>query len=462
MKTFSAKPAEVTKKWVLIDAKGLVVGRLAALVAMRLRGKHLPTYTPHVDCGDHVVIINAAHVVLTGRKLYQKVYYHHTGFIGGIKESTAKSILEGRFPERVVEKAIERMIPRGPLGRVQMGNLRVYPGPEHPHEAQQPEMIDIASMNQKNAPALRQAFRSSNVGKDEINQRRSEAGQETGSKPNFDKILDHMKREKGGLELPSWFRLRQLTEAVRAMSMSDVNRQIQGLLLELDNPDTGRVENALLQLGLIIPRLDLKECLADAELRRTLFPIPDRLMTALTENLSVAEAAKKAALALVAALYPEHYQNTALDEKRALTDLEQVFELNRVDSFFTVNTDVGDGVTLIDARLWDRVPFFLNGVRPQLAKKDRLKPNSGLGVDGIVGAKALSIRAVDDKNLLDGQFAGVRLELAGDEKSAVHGKVILSFKNGDRTYTREVFDYDSLFPPKAFSSREDQRKRHHR
>ena len=105
MKTFSAKPAEVTKKWVLIDAKGLVVGRLATLVAMRLRGKHLPTYTPHVDCGDHVIIINAAHVVLTGRKRENKVYYNHTGFIGGIKERTAKSILEGRFPERVVEKA---------------------------------------------------------------------------------------------------------------------------------------------------------------------------------------------------------------------------------------------------------------------------------------------------------------------------------------------------------------------
>ena len=140
MKTFSAKPAEVTKKWVLIDAKGLVVGRLASIVAMRLRGKHHPTYTPHVDCGDHVIIINAAHVVLTGRKRDNKVYYNHTGFIGGIKERTAKSILEGRFPERVVEKAIERMIPRGPLGRVQMGNLRVYAGAEHPHEAQQPEI----------------------------------------------------------------------------------------------------------------------------------------------------------------------------------------------------------------------------------------------------------------------------------------------------------------------------------
>ncbi|HVX75749.1 MAG TPA: 50S ribosomal protein L13 [Bradyrhizobium sp.] len=153
MKTFSAKPAEVTKKWVLIDAKGLVVGRLASLVAMRLRGKHLPTYTPHVDCGDHVIIINAKHAVLTGRKRDQKVYYKHTGYIGGIKERTARAILEGRFPERVVEKAVERMIPRGPLGRVQMGNLRVYAGADHPHEAQQPEKIDVAAMNRKNMRA---------------------------------------------------------------------------------------------------------------------------------------------------------------------------------------------------------------------------------------------------------------------------------------------------------------------
>ena len=153
MKTYSAKPAEVVKKWVVIDAKGLVVGRLASLVAMRLRGKHLPTYTPHVDCGDNVVIINAAHVVLTGRKRDQKVYYNHTGFIGGIKERSAKSIFEGRFPERIVEKAVERMLPRGPLGRKQLGNLRVYPGTEHPHEAQKPEALDVGALNRKNKAA---------------------------------------------------------------------------------------------------------------------------------------------------------------------------------------------------------------------------------------------------------------------------------------------------------------------
>jgi len=150
MKTYSAKPAEVEKKWVMIDAAGLVVGRLASLVALRLRGKHKATFTPHVDCGDNVIIVNAEKVVLTGRKLQQKVYYHHSGFIGGIKERSAKSVMEGRFPERIVEKAVERMLPRGPLGRVQFGNLRVYKGPDHPHAAQNPEKLDVGSLNRKN------------------------------------------------------------------------------------------------------------------------------------------------------------------------------------------------------------------------------------------------------------------------------------------------------------------------
>jgi len=149
--TISVKPTEVEKKWILIDASGLIVGRLASLVAMRLRGKHKASYTPHVDCGDNVIVVNADKVVLTGRKREQKVYYHHTGYPGGIKERTAKSILEGRFPERVVEKAVERMLPRGPLARRQLGNLRVYKGAEHPHQAQQPVSLDIGAMNRKNS-----------------------------------------------------------------------------------------------------------------------------------------------------------------------------------------------------------------------------------------------------------------------------------------------------------------------
>ena len=153
MKTFTLKSAEIDKKWVLIDATGLVVGRLASIVAMRLKGKHKPTYTPHLDCGDHVIVVNAEKVVFTGRKLQQKVYHHHTGFPGGIKERSARFLLEGKFPERVIEKAVERMLKRGPLGRKAMGNLRVYKGPVHPHEAQQPVTLDVGSMNRKNKRA---------------------------------------------------------------------------------------------------------------------------------------------------------------------------------------------------------------------------------------------------------------------------------------------------------------------
>jgi large subunit ribosomal protein L13 len=152
MKTYSAKASEIEKKWVLIDAEGLVVGRLASLIAMRLRGKHKPSYTPHMDCGDNVIVVNAAKVLFTGNnKLRDKVYYRHTGYIGGIKERRAGEILAGKFPGRVVEKAVERMLPRGPLGKKQLSNLRVYAGAEHPHEAQQPEKLDIAALNPKNS-----------------------------------------------------------------------------------------------------------------------------------------------------------------------------------------------------------------------------------------------------------------------------------------------------------------------
>ena len=151
MKTYSAKPADVEKKWVLIDAEGLVVGRLASLIATRLRGKHKPMYTPHVDCGDHVVVVNAEKVVFTGRKRENKKFFWHTGYPGGIKERTMDKILDGKHPERVVTKAVERMMPKdSPLARSQMTNLRVYAGAEHPHEAQTPESLDVAAMNRKN------------------------------------------------------------------------------------------------------------------------------------------------------------------------------------------------------------------------------------------------------------------------------------------------------------------------
>ncbi len=150
MKTYSMKASEIDKKWLVIDATDLVLGRLASIVAMRLRGKHKPTFTPSMDCGDHVIIINAEKIAMTGKKYTNKKYYWHTGYPGGIKERTARQIIEGKHPERVMIKAVERMISRNPMGRKQMKNLHVYGGSEHPHEAQKPEVLDVASMNTKN------------------------------------------------------------------------------------------------------------------------------------------------------------------------------------------------------------------------------------------------------------------------------------------------------------------------
>ncbi len=151
MKTYTAKPEDVVARWHLIDADGLVLGRLASIAAIMLRGKHKPMFSTNIDCGDHIVVINAEKVTMTGRKRDQKTYYWHTGYPGGIKSRTAGQILDSAHPERIVQKAVERMLPKGPMGRKQFTKLKVYAGPDHPHEAQNPEILDIASMNPKNA-----------------------------------------------------------------------------------------------------------------------------------------------------------------------------------------------------------------------------------------------------------------------------------------------------------------------
>jgi len=153
MKTYSMKSSEIEKKWLIVDAEDVVLGRLASQIALRLRGKHKPSFTPNMDCGDNVIVINADKVKLTGNKREQDIFYWHTGFPGGIKQRSKGQILDGKHPERVVEKAVQRMLPKGPMGRVQFKNLRVYAGTEHPHEAQKPEVLDIASMNAKNKRA---------------------------------------------------------------------------------------------------------------------------------------------------------------------------------------------------------------------------------------------------------------------------------------------------------------------
>jgi large subunit ribosomal protein L13 len=149
--TYSAKPSEVQRKWLVIDAKDLILGRLATIVAKILRGKHKPMFTPHIDCGDNVIIINAEKIALTGKKYAEKKYYWHTGYPGGIKERNARQIIEGNHPERILQSAIERMITRSPLGRDQVRKLHIYKGAEHPHAAQKPEVLDVAILNPKNS-----------------------------------------------------------------------------------------------------------------------------------------------------------------------------------------------------------------------------------------------------------------------------------------------------------------------
>jgi len=150
MKTYSLKHSEIEKKWIVVDATDLVLGRLASYIANSLRGKNKPTYTPHLDCGDYVIVINADKVHMTGKKWTDKVFYWHTGYPGGIKSRTLNQIREGKFPERVIQKAVQRMIPKGPLGRAQLKNLHVYAGSEHPHQAQKPETVQFATFNAKN------------------------------------------------------------------------------------------------------------------------------------------------------------------------------------------------------------------------------------------------------------------------------------------------------------------------
>lgn len=154
IKTFSAKPADIERKWWVIDAKDLVLGRVASQVAILLRGKHKPSYTPHMDCGDNVVIINAKDVHLSGKKMDSrdgKIYYRHTGFPGGLKETTAGKVLAGKFPERVMKMAVQRMISRNKLGNKQMKKLHVYAGADHPHSGQKPEIFNLAEKNTKNS-----------------------------------------------------------------------------------------------------------------------------------------------------------------------------------------------------------------------------------------------------------------------------------------------------------------------
>ena len=421
----SVEAGRAAKRWFVIDATDLIVGRLASVISVVLQGKHKATFTPHVDDGDNVVVVNAEKVRFTGRKIQQKKYYHYSGFQGGIKERSAQFVLEGRFPERVVEKAVERMLPRGPLGRKQLGNLRVYKGPDHPHGAQRPELLDIASLNEKNVYS-RTLTAASHAG-----------GNQGGLHDYFDR--KDRSRPPPAVDSNSFSRF------VRSMDVRTTDRALQRLVLLLDNPDPRIVGHALIKLSLVIPRLDLQTCLRDAALRRTLRTLPDRLMKALSETLETSHAAKDAALALVAAIHPDHYAETLeFDEQVVCQDLEGIFEDNDVHSFLTIRAHVGRRETGITASIWNGLPFELDGRNPTLAPSN-LFEGAGLEID-VAGAATVSSRLVPKETLSVGQFAGVEATLAPARETDPSGKVIVDLRCGGRIYSREVFDPASLFP----------------
>lgn len=414
--TYQAKPAEIEKKWVVIDASGLVVGRLATIIATRLKGKHLPIYTPHVDCGDNIVVVNAEKAVFTGRKKDQKVYYHHTGFPGGIKERTAKFVLEGRFPERVIEKAVERMLAGGPLGRKIMGNLRVYKGPSHPHEAQQPTVLDVPAMNPKNH-------------RNWADLRISHA------LSNAEPIDEHYLKE----QVPQERRI----EAIDAKDEESTHLYLEDLVMQLDGNEPARRKAALEELADVLPKLQVGDKSTYRPLQTTMRELPDRLLQALAENLETADVAKVAALALAVCLRPDHYRerSASMNEGQARADIEDAFKRCKVDSFSTVHVRKSKSKQpVVEAQLWDGLPFKLAGERPKLVQARWLK-RGGAMATSVKGAKA--VNAVEARPLHEGQLAGLRVELKRLPDAS--DTVVLYMSYSNRIYERFVFDTSSLF-----------------
>lgn len=414
--TASANRQTVQKAWIVIDADGLVVGRLASLIANRLRGKHKTNYTPHVDCGDYIIVINAEKVRFTGAKAKKKIYYRHTSHVGGIKEITAEKVLAGRFPERVLEKAVERMIPRGPLGRQQMRNLRVFSGPNHPHDAQSPRVWNVSGMNEKNSV--------------DGPRRRAALSNQSDAAPG------------------------------------DFPAALASLWMQLDDPNDDQRADALSALARLLPAPTSQEHFS-LETSMTLRALPMRLMRSLIEDAKSPVAAKAAALALVKAQYPQHYHDAdgaPVDEAKVAEDFQRIFRRFSIDYFCTFDTSdtAGgrSGMVNVDSRVWNGFSFELDGRHPTLGDADWIDPSTGISVE-VVGAKVVTKRAVAREALQPGQLAGCVTQLVPDVRSG--DRVRLYLLNGERVLEEHVFTQTELFgrhaavpdaPPKLTGPRE--------
>jgi large subunit ribosomal protein L13 len=404
--TKSVRPAEVEKKWHIVDANGLVVGRTASIIANIIRGKHKPSYTPHVDCGDVVVVINADRLCFTGKKWSTKKYYKHTGYPGGLKVKTAQDILDGNFPERLLELAVKRMMPDGPLARKQMKNLRIFAGSEHPHEAQQPELLDIAGRNRKN----------------------STQGFATSSK-------EHRSGAKASAPLSN----HPYERSHFAM--------LERLILALDHHNADDRSRALRELADLLPLpLEAQAALSrhDAhKLRR----LPMRLLRALLESTGFSTAAYYAAIALVKATFPMHYQSilsrTDL-ESRAAEDFRRIVEYHDLQYFWTMDTQRNPrGTTQVEAIIWSELPFTLNGERPALNPADWVDPEHGLSIR-VVGADLIDAQSYSMADLKKGQILACTGEITPSRETNFK-EIIVYLYNGNTLLDHHVFPQNHLF-----------------
>ena len=394
-KTYSFRPGDRAKKWVAIDAEGVVLGRLASQVALRLRGKHYPHFTPHQDCGDNVVIVNAEKVKLTGRKRADKRFYWHTGSAGGIKCKTAGEILDGRYPERVITKAVERMLTRGPLGRQQMRNLRVYAGPVHPHEAQQPELIDIGGQNDKNT-------RQNGIGK-AVKLAYSESFS-SNANPRSQVPMDRLNRDKLQLE--------SMDEALRVAALDDLSR----VFVQMGDSPT-------------------PDNFSDWRLLRSW---PDFLLDVLINNASAPMAGPAAAHTLLSCLYPTKYKN-AVPEEDMLQDLERALHKRGLEFFSRVSANaLPGGKVEVKASVFDHLPFKLANRYPKLSEAEWAQNGVEICASG---AK------VSDGHPMDAKEPGmVAACIANLEPSEEEGKsVVVYLRSQMGVFDRHVFDRKQLF-----------------
>jgi large subunit ribosomal protein L13 len=428
--TASLRPAEVEKHWIVIDAADAVLGRLASFIAMRLRGKHRADYTPHVDCGDHVVVVNAEKVRLTGKKESDKVYYWHTGHPGGVKQRTAENLLNGRYPERVLQKAVERMLPKeSPLARKQLTHLRVYPGPDHPHQAQGPHIVDFGDMNRKNVHDGRGRQRT---------------------------VIGHAVGNRGGLVTLRFEPATALAPAKPAATArlappdataADYAELIESLTMAAEAPEEDARIDALMHLARLVPTLDYESSIDHPPLLHALRVVPDRLMNVLTECLPSSRASKAAALAIAACMRPRNYRETPVteNEAQARKDLEDIFAKSGIRSFSRVAIQRARHA-VIDADLWTGFSFTLDGEAVFLEPVAWLDPEASLDVRPD-GARALKIEVKTRDELRTGQFGAIRAVLEPDPTAEEPDVVILYLAHGRRVFDRYVYDADTLFAP---------------